>query len=442
MRLSEIAQVLTVPVDGDKPLTGVKIDARQINHGDLFIAIKGARFDGHDFIDDAIKKGAGAVVVSTPVNKAIPQLIVEDTILALGEIARWHRLHYDIPIIALTGSNGKTTVKEMIAAILPQPSLATQGNWNNHIGVPLSLLNLNQTHRYAVFELGANHPGEIAYTAGLVRPKVALINNIAPAHIEGFGSIDGVARAKGELYQALCSEGSAIVNEDSNYAHYWDDYLKDRRVLRFSQNKAADIYAENHSLDDKAYARFDLVIHQHRLNIRLCIPGRHSISNALAAASCCFAAGISPEMIQQGLNQFNGVKGRMAFQRGLNESLIVDDTYNANLESTLAAIEVLSQLAGEKILILGDMGELGVSAEEHHHQIGLKAKEKGINKLFTCGSLSQFASQSFGRNGLHFESQHELLEGLKPLLTKNTVVLAKGSRAAQMECVINSLIGA
>lgn len=440
MLLSEVASWLNCHVSTDSEIQSVKIDSRDINKGDLFIAIIGENFNGHDFIDQAIKRGAVAVVVSQPIDCTKPVLKVDDTIRALGTIAYNHRIQFNIPIIALTGSNGKTSVKEMIASILSNyPSFSTQGNLNNHIGAPLSLLQLNASHQYAVFELGANHPGEIAYTAGLVKPWVTLINNIGPAHIEGFGSIEGVADAKGEIYQALDDNGIAIVNDDTDFNHYWDKIIANRQCYRFSKNHRSSITAENINYDNNKRASFDLVIDDLRQLVQLQVPGEHMVSNALAAASCCFAIGISLGEIARGLAKFIGVKGRMAFVTGKKNSLIIDDTYNANLASAKAAIEVLASLPGLKYLVLGDMGELGDKAESHHRQLGEYARQKGIDYLYSCGNLSRYASLPFAENGSHFASQQQLIEKLEKLLGPEVIALVKGSRSAKMEAVVDKL---
>jgi len=439
MNLSNIANALSLPACSPIAINAVKIDSREIKPGDLYVAIVGERLDGHDFIDDALSRGAAAIVVSQPIEANVPVLLVDDTIKALGEIAALHRQQFSLPVAALTGSNGKTSVKEMIAAILPQPSYASAGNYNNHIGVPLCLFNLKPEHRYAVFELGANHRGEIAYTSSLVKPKVTLINNIAPAHIEGFGSLEGVAIAKGEIYECLPKEGIAVVNADSDFSHFWDDKLAKLKVIRFSQSQPVDVYAENIHFDKHYRASFDCVIGGQSLAIRLKVPGKHSVSNALAAASICHGLGLDNEVIEKGLNSFEGVKGRMAFKQNNLGSMIIDDTYNANLHSTLAAIEVLREMPGEKAMVFGDMGELGDSGPEHHRQVGQKARESGIDHFYCCGKLSHFAAEGFGDSSKHFDDRFLMATELKRALNANTVVLVKGSRSAKMDEVVNHL---
>jgi UDP-N-acetylmuramoyl-tripeptide--D-alanyl-D-alanine ligase len=299
---------------------------------------------------------------------------------------------------------------------------------------------LHKEHRYAVFELGANHPGEIAYTVSMVQPDVTLINNIAPAHVEGFGSIDGVARAKGEIHQGLAVNGTAIINEDDAYAHYWDSILADKRVLRFSSQHQSDVYAQDIRLDTHGRAHFLLVLPNGKTEIELQVPGLHNMRNALAAAACCYAVGISIQDIQKGLASFGGVKGRMTVLSGKNQSIVIDDTYNANLRSVLTALEVLSKRPGKKIFVFGDMGELGQWTTQHHQEVGIAAKQLGIDKLMSCGLHSGLASEAFGNGGQHFSNQDELVKVVEKDLQADTTILVKGSRSSAMEKVVHQLI--
>ncbi len=441
MNLTTIASLFSQSTQINAEITGICIDSRSVVPGNLFVAIEGERFDGHDFIKDVEAKGALAVIVNrTIADVSIPQFVVPDTIVALAQIAAAHRQAINCPIIALTGSNGKTTVKEMIASILPAPSHATKGNLNNHIGAPLSVFQLNDQHRYAVFELGASHAGEIAHTVAIVRPEVTLINNIAPAHVEGFGSIDGVAQAKGEIHQGLSSTGTAIINDDDAYAHFWDKLLIDNKVLRFSSVHPTDVYAQDIRFDTHGRGHFSLIMPNGRTEISLQVPGEHNIRNALAAAACCYAVGISIQDIQKGLCQFTGVKGRMTVLSGKNQSTIIDDTYNANLRSVLTALEVLSKRSGDKIFVFGDMGELGEWAVQHHQEVGIAARELGINQLLTCGSYSQLASEAFGEKGRHFSTQEDLAKNVLEELVPGITVLVKGSRSSAMEKIVQKLL--
>lgn len=441
MNLNTIAALLAQSCQINTEVTHICTDSRELKSGSLFVAIRGDRFDGHDFIREAETRGAVAAVVSHIVDEVcIPQFVVPDPIQALAKIAAAHRHNVHCPVIALTGSNGKTTTKEMIAAILPSPSHSTQGNLNNHIGAPLSVFQLNTQHRYAVFELGANHLGEIAHTVAIVHPDVTLINNIAPAHVEGFGSIDGVARAKGEIHQGLSPTGTAIVNDDDAYAHFWDDLLLNKKVLRFSIEHPADIYAQDVQLDTQGCGQFSLIVPNGRADIHLKVPGLHNVRNALAAAACCHAVGISVKEIQQGLTLFNGVKGRLTVLAGKNQSTVIDDTYNANLRSVLAALEVLAECPGRKIFVFGDMGELGIWATQHHQEVGIAARRLGIDQLLCYGSNSRLAAEAFGSGGEHFVSQDGLVQNLVDKLSSDTVVLVKGSRSSAMEKIVHQLV--
>lgn len=440
MTLNDIARILNIDCHTDLVLSGLGIDSRKIQPGQLFVAIHGDHFDGHDFIAEVEAQGAAAVICErTVTGVSIPQLVVPSTLDALAAIATWHRQQFSCPTIAITGSNGKTTVKEMVANILPQPSFSTRGNFNNHIGAPLSLLQLCAEHRYAVFELGASHAGEIAHTVAMVRPHVSLINNIAPAHIEGFGSIDGVARAKGEIYQGLQSGGTLVINDDDTYAHFWDAMIGDHPVIRFSRAHPTTIYAKNALLSSEGYGIFQLVTPQGEAHITLQVPGLHNVSNALAVAACCHAVGIALSDIVTGLETFTGVPGRMAKSIGKNQAIIIDDTYNANLRSTLTAVDVLAHCEGVRILVLGDMAELGVWGERHHEEIGLAAREQGIDWLMTCGTLSAKSALAFGSGGKHYDTQEQLAHDLLRRLDAKTTVLVKGSRSAAMENIVHQL---
>ncbi len=441
MTLFEIASLLNLTCANDAILSGICIDSRKVMPGQLFIAIRGAHFDGHEFIHDAVARGAAAIVAdSVSAGVGIPQLIVPDTLQALANIAAHHRRQLSCAVIALTGSNGKTTVKDMIACILPEPSFATHGNLNNHIGVPLSALQLQPSHRYAVFELGANHSGEIAHTVAVVQPQVTLINNIAPAHIEGFGSIDGVARAKGEIHQGLAVGGTVVINDDDAYAHFWDPMIVNKKTLRFSATHAAAVHARNVIYNAEGCAQFLLVLPQGEALIQLSVPGAHNVSNALAAAACTHALGIELPAIAIGLTGFSGVPGRMTFLPGKKNALIIDDTYNANLRSVLTALDVLARRQGPRIFVFGDMGELGAWSEQHHQDVGVAARDLGIERLMTCGIQSESTTKAFGAGGEHYPDQVTLVHALLKKLDSQTTVLVKGSRSSAMENIVRALI--
>jgi UDP-N-acetylmuramoyl-tripeptide--D-alanyl-D-alanine ligase len=441
MRLDEIAAWLQLPSMPAIPVTGVSIDSRTIQPGYLFVAVKGEHFDGHDFIVNACQKGAAAILCSRPQEGlAIPQLVMPCTLDALTVIATCHRKRLACEVIAVTGSNGKTTVKEMIAALLPQPAFATPGNLNNHIGVPLSLLQLTPEHRYAVFELGANHIGEIAHTVSMVKPKVTLINNVAPAHLEGFGSFEGVVRAKGEIHEGLDTGGTAVINADDPSAHAWDHALSTKKTVRFSLKQPETMCARNIHLDGVLGSHFTLVTPEGELPIRLRVPGLHNVSNAVAAMTCVRALGLPLTQAGEILAEFGGVPGRLAMRQGKHCARIIDDTYNANLKSVLAALDVLASQEGRKILVLGDLGELGDHSASHHEEIGLAAKARGIDQLLTCGHHSLATTQAFGEDAAHYESQQALLVDLIGQLDENTTVLVKGSRSSAMDRIVQELI--
>jgi UDP-N-acetylmuramoyl-tripeptide--D-alanyl-D-alanine ligase len=426
----------------DLQFTGACIDSRQVQPGDIFIAMVGEKCDGNDFIADAVKNGAVFVLCTKePKNISVPYLIVDNPLECLTMMAEIHRSKLTCPVIAVTGSNGKTTVKEMIACILPQPSFATLGNFNNHLGVPLSILHCNATHKYAVFELGANHVGEIAHTVSLVKPDVTLINNIAPAHIDEFGGIEKIVQAKGEIYAGLKQDGIAVINDDDFYAHAWDNLVFEKQVIRYSIEHQATVYAQNLCLNAQGCACFELVAPQGKVFIELNVPGKHQVNNALAAASCCLAVGIDLATIKIGLCSFTGVAGRLTQRRGKNNAIILDDTYNANLRSVLSALDVLSRFVGVRVLVLGDMGELGDFSQEHHEIIGVKAREYGIELVMTCGQYSLATTQAFGTPDQHYQDHAQLVHALVPHLSENTVVLVKGSRSARMENIVHNLCG-
>lgn len=441
MKLSFIANILSLPVSKECEISGFSIDSRTILKDQAFVAMKGQNCDGHDFIKEVADKGVQVVLCERHVEGVdIVQLVVECPVTALGLLAKAHRNTMQACVIALTGSNGKTTVKEMIAAMLPKSSYATRGNFNNELGVALSVLQLKPQDTHAVFELGARRKGDIAYTLDIVKPDITLINNIGTAHVEIFGSVDAIAEAKGEIYAGLSPSGIAIVNEDDAYAHYWDDLLSNKKTIRFSATKHADVYAENISLDKEGCAAFSLVAPNGRYSVHLKVPGMHQVHNALAAASALFAGdALNLEAISR-LNAFNGVAGRLAFLTGKNQATIIDDTYNANLRSVLMALQVLANRPGKRIFVFGDMGELGAWAQEHHQEVGLAAKNQGIDILMSCGITSALASQSFGDNAKHYESQEALTKDLLQYLDEDTTVLVKGSRASAMEKIVRQLV--
>ncbi|MCX7117984.1 MAG: UDP-N-acetylmuramoyl-tripeptide--D-alanyl-D-alanine ligase [Legionellales bacterium] len=441
MRSGDVSSWLHLPLQGDFSFTGICIDSRRIMPGYLFVAVCGERFDGHDFIFEAVSNGAAGVLCARPIEGlSIPIWVVPDTLEALARLATEHRKGLSCKVIALTGSNGKTTVKEMIAGILPKPSYATPGNLNNHIGVPLSVLQLNAEHRFAVFELGANHVGEIAHTVAIVQPQVTLINNIAPAHIGEFGSLERIAQAKGEIHQGLSSKGCAVINDDDDFAHHWDSLLAGKKILRFSVNNPAAVSARKISYDHDGCATFTMVFPEGEMAIALQVSGPHHVNNALAAAACTYALGVSLPEIAAGLHQFRGVSGRLTFLPGKNKALVIDDTYNANLRSSMAALEVLGRRQGRRIFVFGDMGELGEWSQQYHEAVGNAARLQGIEMLMTCGTHSEATSRAYGTSGKHYQHPEDLVQDLIPQLDEHTTVLVKGSRASKMEKIVHQLL--
>jgi len=415
---------------------GVSTDTRSLQSGDLFIALNGDHFNGHDYVLQAVDKGAAAAMVSSPVECVIPLVLVDDTRLALGNFAAGWRQELKPVMVGLTGSNGKTTVKEMIAAIFRQQGrvLATRGNLNNDIGMPLTLLQLRPEHDFAVIEMGANHLEEIRYLAEISDPDIGLINNAAPAHLEGFGDIDGVARGKGELFEALRSDAVAVVNNDDAYADYWRSCLDGQKVLSFGMRPGADVQG----LYDAQ--GFTLSYRDVRVSLQLPLPGSHNRMNALAAAAAAIAAGMSLEQVGSGLESMQSVAGRMQIEKGYNGARIIDDSYNANPGSLDAAIEYLSETTGSRWLVLGNMGELGDAGAALHREAGNKAARAGLDRLLTLGGLAALAAESFGAGAAAFDDKQSLIEVLVSELDETVTVLIKGSRSMAMEEVVRALL--
>jgi UDP-N-acetylmuramoyl-tripeptide--D-alanyl-D-alanine ligase len=440
MRLHEAAEALGARWAGeDVMLQGVGTDTRTLQPGQLFVALRGPHFDGHDYLAEAKAKGAAACMVERPVANC-PALIVSDTRLALGKLARAWRRHFAIPLLAVTGSNGKTTVKEMLASILAQQgdTLATQGNLNNDIGLPLTLFGLDARHTSAVVEMGANHAGEIAYLTRLAEPTVAIITNAASAHLEGFGSLEGVARAKGEIFQGLGVNGTAIINADDRFAPLWRELAKNNNQLTFGLHQSADVSARWQA--GVRGSDIQVTTPSGEFQCELALLGEHNVMNALAAITAAQAVGLPLKIIKQGLECMQPVPGRLQLKPGINGSRIIDDTYNANPASLTAAIQVLAGFAGKKILVLGDMGELGEDALTLHAEAGRVAKANGIDALYTVGAMAKAAAQAFEQGAQHFDDQASAIAALQPELTPNVTVLLKGSRLSHMERVVNALL--
>lgn len=443
LSLSKIAEITQGKLHGrDIIINAVSTDTRKIQPGDLFIALQGPNFDANNFAMDAAKKGAAATIVSRPVDLNIPSVQVADTRIALGQIAAFHRQQFQIPLIGLTGSAGKTTTKAMIASILQQcgNTLATEGTLNNDIGVPLTLLRLRPEHQFAVIEMGANHPGEIDYVANIAKPTVALITNAGPAHLEGFIDLRGVARAKSEIFSHLGAEGVAIVNADDAFSEFWHQINYHRNVISFGCHEPADVFAKNIIFDKEGFATFILVTPLGELPITLQILGQHNVVNALAAAAACLAVNIPLTAIQVGLQEFAPVNKRLVIKQSSSGAMIIDDSYNANPLSVTAAIEILAQQPGEKILAFGDMRELGPEAQNYHIEIGKEAKRQGINHIYAYGELALHTVKAFGADGYHFSNQEELIAALRAHANAKVTVLVKGSLSMKMSQVVAALL--
>jgi len=442
MMLSRLEKILNAERFGDDiNFERVSIDGRSLQKGDLYIALIGDRFDGHDFIEQAKNAGACGAIVSKKVAIDLPQLKVTDTRQALAELAAEQRQQFQGKLIAVTGSNGKTTVKEMLACILSAQGrvLATQGNFNNDIGLPLTLLRLSAEDEYAVIEMGANHPNEIFQLSNIAQPDVALITNAGPAHLEGFGSLKGVAQAKGEIFSGLFIHGTAVINADDVFAADWMALCGDKKIIRFAmQGNDAELKGQWQTSPQGLV--LSLNYQQQDCICQLHVPGEHNAMNALAAIAAAIAVGVNLENAAQALQTFRPVKGRLNMHHLENKVCVIDDTYNANPASLEAGLKVLQGLEGHHWLILGDMGELGENTEALHFDAGVKASEAGVDKLLTVGDHTTTAVKAFGEQAFHFESQQALIDYCKKFAVNNINLLVKGSRSMKMEHVVNALI--
>ena len=443
MRLSEAALATDGQLVGvDVEFFCVGTDSRAIKKGQLFVALKGENFDGHEYAAQSLEQGASSVLVSELLNVG-PAVVVKDTRLALGDLAAHWRAKFEVPVVAITGSNGKTTVKEMLAAILKMAAgddasvLATQGNLNNDIGLPMTMLNLDKQHRYAVLEMGMNHTGEMSYLTRLAKPNIALVNNAGTAHIGELGSVEAIANAKGEIFEGLVDGGTAIINADDVFASLWKSLASNHKQVTFGLKAKADVTAtyELHS----ANSDIELITPKGTAKFSLPAPGVHNVSNALAATAAALALNISLEKIATGLSNFVGVKGRLQAKQGFAGAKVIDDTYNANPMSMKAAIDVLKASAGQRIFVMGDMAELGADAASMHAEIGAYAKTAGIEKFYALGALTKNAVTAFGANSIHFETVETLAESLKSIMNAETTVLVKGSRSMRMERVVEAI---
>jgi UDP-N-acetylmuramoyl-tripeptide--D-alanyl-D-alanine ligase len=441
-------QQLTASIAGarmtrDAAFEGVSTDSRQVAAGALFVALRGETFDAHDFLDQVVARNVAAVVVEKlPENFPLPALVVPDTLAALGRIGNAWRSQFAIPIIGVTGSNGKTTVKEMIASILAaafgdDARLATQGNLNNEIGVPLTVMRLTGAHKAAVVELGMNHPGEIARLAAIAAPTVALVNNAQREHQEFMHTVEAVARENGSVLQALPSDGVAVFPGDDEYTALWRELAGERKVLTFGLSEACDVRATY--TPNSFGADLQVSAPQGQFGIKLSAAGEHNVRNALAACACALAAGIPVDAIVRGLETFAPVSGRLQRKQAANGATVIDDSYNANPDSVRAAIDVLAQSAAPRILVLGDMGEVGTQGPQFHEEIGAYAASRGIDTVLVTGALARHMT---GAGAQHFEQFDDLLAALdKQLGSKSdATVLVKGSRFMKMERVVQHLV--
>ncbi|MBN9288482.1 MAG: hypothetical protein BGO43_05810 [Gammaproteobacteria bacterium 39-13] len=446
MKLSIIAKEIQAQLHGsDVDFPSLAIDSRKVQPGDMFAAIKGENHDGHDFIAQAITQGAKVILASrgpeNEIEKKISFLQVADTTIALGELAAfWRRLN-PIPMVGLTGSCGKTSVKGMVEAICQQQgtTLATKGNFNNHIGLPLTLLRLDPKYQFAVIEMGASHVGEIRYLGKIAHPTITLITNVAPAHLLGFGSIENVAKAKGEIYEILPPEGKAILNIDEAFSETWRQIIGTREAITYGLSDGAMVFARDIELQP-FFVQFTLHLpNEQSHSVKVNIPGKHTVMNALAAAACGFALGISLPRIVSGLESFQGVPGRLRRFKGLEGAVVIDDSYNANPGSVNAALDVLANCQGKRTFVMGDMAELGENAINYHAEVGKVARQKGIERLLAVGKLSEHAVKAFGEGAKIYLSKDALVADLKGMLTSQSIVLIKGSRSSGMDVVTDAL---
>lgn len=444
MQLSQLERILSATRLGeDTSFTGFSTDSRSIQPGELFVAIEGENFDGHTFLREVKARGAAAALVSKPqYDCAIPQIIVADTRRALAVWARWHRMQFpQVRVVGITGSCGKTTTKEMLAAIFSTQgeTLAARKSFNNDIGVPLTLLQLSDQHRYVVLEIGANHPHEIAPLARLADLDAAIITGVAPVHIEGFGDLQTIAVTKGEIFQGLKQAGVAILNREDDFYHFWQQNLRMHPILSFGCVKEADVHATDISLSAQGQAKFILHIGNDNVAIQLPLLGRHNIYNALAASAAAYAMGVPLRAIKQGLENMQPAAHRLQVLTGRQGVHIIDDSYNANPLAVKAALEILSRASGERVWVFFDMRELGHMAEDAHRQVGAYAKKLGIQRLFALGELSRLTVEAFGEGAMHFADQTQLLDALQGILRPGMTILIKGSRSGRLEKIVEAI---
>lgn len=441
--LSVVAEALGVsPPEQDITLGEIVTDSRRLTPESLFVALRGERFDAHEFITQARDAGAAAALVERPVDDPLPQLVVPDTRLALGLLGRARRRAWGGPLVAVTGNSGKTSVKELLAQLLGQndDTLATRGNLNNDIGAPMTLLELHKTHRQAVVELGANHLGEIAWITQLAEPQVAIITNVTGAHVGEFGGMGQIAQAKGEILAGLSDTGVAVLNRDDRYFTFWAQLAAPREVLDFGFSSACRVRADELACDARGRYAFTLIVDGRRVGrVQLALLGRHNVANALAATAAALALGVSDDVLLSGLAAARPIAGRLETVAGIHGSSLLDDSYNANPGAVKAALELLIELPGPRWCLLGAMGELGKDSSRLHAEVGHYARELGIDALMTCGEPARAASEAFGDGGYHFNDDEALAQYALNQLPSGASVLIKGSRSAGMERVVMAL---
>lgn len=443
--LNQIKKIVGGKYQGDaallkKRIKRISINSHDIQKGDLFIGIKGEKFDGDMFASEALKKGAVAAIVASKQEALKNKILVKTGREALGKIAQYWKAQSKIPLVAITGSNGKTTTKEMVASILSthlkskRRLLVSQGNYNNDIGLPLSLLNIKKTQKCAVVEMGMNHKGEISYLSKIARPDVAVITNIAEAHIEFFGSKKGIAKAKSEIFEGLKKSGIAIINRDDDFYSLMKNAAQTKNIISFGLDKKADVYVYK-TLKDISQIHTP----KGQIDISLKLQGEHNLKNALAAIASSLALKIPLKTIKKGIEAIKPVQGRLEVKKGLNGSILIDDTYNANPESMRAAIDVLSNQEGHKILVVGDMGELGKKAAQYHASIGTYINKKKISDIVGTGPLTKHTINKCSGDAKWFSNKKDLIKYVKSKIKKDSSVLVKGSRFMKMEEVVKGL---
>jgi len=442
LNLSALAELLGGEFRGPKTTGFAQVitDTRQLQAGCLFVALQGPRFDGHAFIPEARTKGATLALVEQWVEDPLPQIRVASTLQALGQLAAWNRQQFKQPVIAVTGNSGKTTVKEMLAAILSLakgPVLSTRGNLNNEIGVPLTLLELESEQQAAVVELGANHLGEIDYLSSLARPEVGVITNVTGAHLGEFGSLEAIAQAKGELIPWLSAGQCLVLNKEDRFFAFWEKQAQ-CSILSFGITQG-DLYAEQLTLDELGCPHFVAVTPWGRQEVQLQLPGQHNLANALASMAVAGYLGIDLQLQAQALAKLQPVKGRLQRINAYGDALLLDDSYNASPGAVKAAIDLLAGLPGQRILALGALAELGEASLQIHHELGLYARDKGLDALMVLAGPAEATAKAFGDSAQIFPDHESLAAFLRPRLTATSCLLVKGSRSAGMERLVELL---